>query len=353
MYALNDYNYELPEALIAQKPAGRRDQSRLMVLARDSGIVTHQAFDDFCKFLQADDILVINNTEVIPGRLIGRKQSGGRAEVLILDYAGGRQALAGTGAFVCDCLVNASKRPKIGSTIVFDQGLSATVIDFKAGVYAIRFACEDDFEAHMYRIGRIPLPPYIKRSDNGGREDDRIAYQTIYASRKGAIAAPTAGLHFTPELMEKIKSKGVDVVAITLHVGYGTFVPVRVDDVRDHVMHSERYFIPDRSARAINRARQEGRRIIAVGTTSVRTLEYAVDAHGQITPGWGNCDLFIYPGYQFKMVDAMLTNFHLPRSTLLMLVSAFAGRKNVLDAYAQAIENQYRFYSYGDAMYIE
>ena len=353
MYSLNDYNYDLPEGLIAQKPADRRDQSRLLVLNRASGAVTHRGFGDIYDFFNPTDLLVVNNTEVIPGRLLGRKETGGRAEVLILDYAGGRQALASSGVFTCNCLVNSSKRPKIGSTIVFDRGLSATVIAFNAGVYEIRFACEDDFEAHMYRIGRIPLPPYIKRTDNGRREDDRIAYQTIYASEKGAIAAPTAGLHFTSDLMTKIKAKGVDVVAITLHVGYGTFLPVRVDDVRDHEMHSERYFISDDAARKISRAKMQGRRVIAVGTTSVRTLEYAAGNNGAIAPGGGQCDLFIYPGYKFKMVDAMLTNFHLPQSTLLMLVSAFAGRENVLQAYGQAIEKGYRFYSYGDGMFIK
>jgi S-adenosylmethionine:tRNA ribosyltransferase-isomerase len=353
MYSLNDYNYDLPEALVAQKPADRRDQSRLLYLNRASGELAHHGFGDIYDFFHPTDLLVVNNTEVIPGRLLGRKETGGRAEVLILDYAGGRQSLASTGAFICNCLVNSSKRPKIGATILFDDGLSATVIAFNAGVYEIRFVCEDDFEAHMYRIGRIPLPPYIKRSDNGGREEDRIAYQTIYASQKGAIAAPTAGLHFTSDLMTKIKAKGVEVVPITLHVGYGTFLPVRVDDVRDHVMHSERYFISDDAARKISRAKMQGRRVIAVGTTSVRTLEYAAQDSGAIAPGGGQCDLFIYPGYKFKMVDAMLTNFHLPQSTLLMLVSAFAGRENVLQAYRQAIEKGYRFYSYGDGMFIE
>lgn len=352
MYSLNDYSYDLPEALIAQKPADRRDQSKLMFLNRATGDVAHHDFGDIYDFLRPTDLLVINNTEVIPGRLTGRKETGGKAEVLILDYTGGRQALARTGEFVCDCLVNASKRPKPGSAIIFDKGLSATVMDFKDGVYTIRFTCKDDFETHMYRIGRIPLPPYIKRTDDGISEDDRVAYQTVYASRKGAIAAPTAGLHFTPALIEKIKSKGIELVPVTLHVGYGTFVPVRVDDVRDHVMHSERYFISEDAARKISRAKTQGRRVIAVGTTSVRTLEYAAGDSGAVAPGAGQCDLFIYPGYKFKLVDAMLTNFHLPRSTLLMLVSAFAGRENILRAYARAIEKQYRFYSYGDAMFI-
>ena len=352
MYSLNDYSYNLPESLIAQKPADRRDRSKLLLLNRETGDVAHHDFGDITDFLRPNDLLVINNTEVIPGRLIGRKETGGRAEVLILDYAGGRQTLARTGEFVCSCLVNASKRPKPGSSIIFDGGLSARVMAFKDGVYEVRFVCEDDFETHMYRIGRIPLPPYIKREDNGTMEDDRAAYQTVYASRKGAIAAPTAGLHFTPALIDKIKSKGVELVPITLHVGYGTFLPVRVDDVRDHVMHSERYFISDDAAHKINRAKAEGRRIIAVGTTSVRTLEYVARDSGEIAPGAGQCDLFIYPGYKFKILDAMLTNFHLPCSTLLMLVSAFAGRENVLQAYRQAIEKQYRFYSYGDGMFI-
>lgn len=352
MYSLDDYSYNLPDDLIAQKPAGRRDQSKLLFLNRATGEVAHHDFGDIYDFFRPTDLLVINNTEVIPGRLTGRKETGGRAEVLILDYAGVRQSPAETGQFICSCLVNASKRPKPDSTIIFDRGLSATVIDFKDGVYKIRFACEGDFEAHMYRIGRIPLPPYIKRAENGVLENDRIAYQTVYASQKGAIAAPTAGLHFTPALIEKIKFKGVEFVPITLHVGYGTFVPVRVEDVRDHVMHSERYFISDDAAHKISRAKKQGRRVIAVGTTSVRTLEYAAEGSGKIAPGTGHCDLYIYPGFKFKLVDAMLTNFHLPRSTLLMLVSAFAGRENVLQAYRQAIKKRYRFYSYGDAMII-
>ncbi|MBW2012103.1 MAG: tRNA preQ1(34) S-adenosylmethionine ribosyltransferase-isomerase QueA, partial [Deltaproteobacteria bacterium] len=237
--------------------------------------------------------------------------------------------------------------------LLFDHGLRAEVMGFEDGVYTLRFLSTEDFETLLYRIGDMPLPPYIKRGE--GKEtpcDDRTSYQTIYASQKGAVAAPTAGLHFSGDLFDKLKSKGIRVAEITLHVGYGTFLPVRVSDIREHKMHSEFFSISGKTADLINHAKKEGRRIVAVGTTTVRTLEYASDTDGHIVAGTGNCDLFIYPGYQFKAVDAMITNFHLPKSTLLMLVSALAGRTGILNAYQEAIRNKYRFYSYGDAMLI-
>ncbi|MBW1821791.1 MAG: tRNA preQ1(34) S-adenosylmethionine ribosyltransferase-isomerase QueA, partial [Deltaproteobacteria bacterium] len=295
------------------------------------------------------DILIINNTEVIPGRLLGRKETGGKAEVLILDYAGGK---ADSGNFASECLINASKHTKAGTFIFFGNGLKGEVTGFFNGVYSLKFYCSGDFESLLYKMGKIPLPPYIKRNENDSSCNDKTAYQTVYAREKGAVAAPTAGLHFTKELIEKLKSRGVGIAAITLHVGYGTFLPVRSSDIRDHRIHSERFFIPESTAVIINRARKEGRRIIAVGTTCVRTLEFASDKNGTVSSGNGICNLFIYPGYKFKVVDAMITNFHLPESTLLMLVSAFAGRENVLGAYKCAIKNKYRFYSYGDAMLI-
>jgi len=349
MFSLNDYNYNLPEEFIAQKPVKERDKSKLLSLNRKTGELSHHEFSGIYKFLLPGDILVLNNTEVIPGRLLGRKETGGKAEVLILDYAGGK---ADSGKFTSECLINASKHTKTGTFIFFGNGLKAEVTGFFDGVYSLKFYCSSDFERLLYKMGKIPLPPYIKRNENDSPCNEKTAYQTVYACEKGAIAAPTAGLHFTKELIEKLKLRGVEIAAITLHVGYGTFLPVRSPDIRDHRIHSERFFIPEATAAIINRARKEGRRIIAVGTTCVRTLEFASDKNGTVSSGNSTCNLFIYPGYKFKVVDAMITNFHLPKSTLLMLVSAFTGRENILNAYKEAIKNKYRFYSYGDAMII-
>ncbi len=352
MFSLIDYNYNLPEKLIAQKPVEQRDRSRLLFLRRNAKNLSHHEFYDICDLLSPNDVLVINNTEVIPGRLFGKRDTGGKAEILILDYAFRSKKIKDGSAFVCDCLIKTSKHPKIGSLFFFDQGLKAMIIDCRNGIYTVEFSCNSNFETILYKIGKMPLPPYIKRNDNNTSCDDRKSYQTVYASQKGAIAAPTAGLHFSKQLLEKLKKSSVGIVAITLHVGYGTFLPVRVSDIRDHKIHSEQYFISEKSADLINRTKANGGRIVAVGTTCVRTLEYASDSNGNVSSGKGNCDLFIYPGYKFKVVDAMITNFHLPESTLLMLVSAFAGRKNVLNAYKEAINKEYRFYSYGDAMLI-
>ena len=230
--------------------------------------------------------------------------------------------------------------------------MKAEVVDWQDGIYTVKFSYKGDFENHLYKIGNMPLPPYIKRDMNDNVCNDRISYQTVFALQKGAVAAPTAGLHFSEKLLEKLAKKGVRIVAITLHVGYGTFLPVRVSDIRGHKIHSERYFISKETADVINRAKTKGSRIVAVGTTCVRTLEYASDNNGNVIYGSGNCDLFIYPGHRFKVIDAMITNFHLPKSTLLMLVSAFAGREKVLNAYQAAINKGYRFFSYGDAMII-
>ena len=353
MFSLSDYNYELPPDRIAQQPAIERDRSRLLIMSRQSGRCSHSIFKDLADWLSPDDVLVVNDTAVIPGRLQGRKDSGGKIEVLISDYAGGRQIECDAGSFVCQCLIKASKRPKPGSWFHFDQGLTAQVIESCNGTYTVKFHHHGDFDDLICRIGEVPLPPYIKRSRNQTNSTiDRAAYQTVYASEKGAIAAPTAGLHFTDGLLEKLKSKAVSIVPITLHIGYGTFSPVRESDIRDHKMHSERFVISKASAERINNARNAAKRIVAVGTTCVRTIEYAANDSGEIVPGSGSCDLFIYPGYRFKVVNAMVTNFHLPQSTLLMLVSAFAGRENILNAYAEAIKKNYRFYSFGDAMFI-
>lgn len=352
MYSINDYNYDLPEKLIAQKPAVQRDRSRLLFLSQKSGRLAHHEFREIGDLLAPSDILVVNNTEVVPGRLYGRKETGGKAEVLILDYARGCREGTDNGNFLYECLIKTSKRPKIGSSICFDQGLKAEVIDCQESIYTLKFSFSGDFESLLYRIGNVPLPPYIKRSRVEGDGRDRKAYQTVYASQKGAVAAPTAGLHFTKRLLEKVQEKGVRIVAITLHVSYGTFLPVRVADIRKHNIHSEWFHIPAETADVINRTKANGSRIVAVGTTCTRALEFAADDRGDVVRGSGNCDLFIYPGYRFKVVDAMITNFHLPKSTLLMLVCALAGRDKILNAYQEAIKRGYRFYSYGDAMLI-
>ena len=349
MYLLEDYNYNLPEALIAQNPVAQRDRSRLLFVDRKTRMLGHHRFFDVCDLLTPSDVLVVNNTAVIPARLVGQKETGGRAEVLVLGYPDGGKDRMDTGEFICRCMIKTSKRPKDGATLFFDQGLTAKIIDFKDGIYRVKFLYNGRFETLLDRIGRIPLPPYIKRSDS---KDDRTFYQTVYASQKGAVAAPTAGLHFSESLLEKLRKKGVKIVAITLHVSYGTFLPVRVSDIRDHRIHSEWYFIGKQTADVINREKAKGNRIVAVGTTCVRTLEYASNQSGVVAHGSGNCDLFIYPGYGFNVVDAMITNFHLPKSTLLMLVSSFAGRETVLKAYEAAIRERYRFFSYGDAMLI-
>lgn len=348
MYTLSDYDYHLPPQCIAHHPANQRDHSRLLCLDRGNGHIRHLIFNQLDQMLVPGDILVVNDTEVIPGRLYGHKSTGGKVEVLILDYQSGQ----GTAVRVHECLMRASKSPRPGTRITFNENLSATVLSTKGQLHQVEFHARGDFEEILYRLGSIPLPPYIHRDASSDDAEDRAAYQTVYACEKGAIAAPTAGLHFTPELMARLEGNGVSIVRITLHVGYGTFVPVRVDDIRRHRMHSERYTITPGTADTINKAKSAGGRIVAVGTTCVRTLEFASDESGEVAHGSGHCDLFIYPGYRFRTVDVMVTNFHLPKSTLLMLVSAFAGRRAILAAYDQAIDKGYRFYSYGDAMLI-
>jgi S-adenosylmethionine:tRNA ribosyltransferase-isomerase len=353
MYRLNDYNYNLPAELIAQQPVQQRDRSRLLGLERQSGRVSHAIFSDIGDNFAAGDVLVVNNTAVIPGRLAGHKETGGKVEVLISDFAGGQKSIEENGNFISRCLVKASKRPSPGTWLHFAEGLKAEVLAAGNGDFHLKFHSDGNFETLLDRIGQVPLPPYIKRNSELMSDcDDQASYQTVYASRKGAIAAPTAGLHFTSNLLTDLRAAGVQIVELTLHVGYGTFLPVRVTDIRRHQMHAESFSISDRTAETINAARADGKRVVTVGTTSVRTLEYAANSNGEIQAGSGSCDLFIYPGYRFKAVDAIITNFHLPCSTLLMLVSAFAGRQNVLNAYREAIRQCYRFYSYGDAMFI-
>lgn len=346
MFNLSDYYYDLPQELIAQKPITTRDASRLLSLDRKTGAIAHYSFSDIVNLLHPTDVLVINNTKVIPGRLFGKKDTGGKVEVLILNV-GYHQT--DQQYIIFECLVKSSKPPKPKSFLLFDENVTAQVLSRHDNIWTLKFSFPEDFETVLNRIGHIPLPPYIKRCET---DEDRSSYQTVYASQIGAIAAPTAGFHFTKNLIETLQSIGIKFVEITLHVGYGTFLPVRVTDIRNHQMHSEWFQISDESADQINRAKADHKRIVAVGTTSVRTLEYVAAPDGKISSGKGFCDLFIYPGYKFKIVDAMITNFHLPESTLLMLVSAFAGRENILTAYQHAIAHKYRFYSYGDAMYI-
>jgi len=352
MYSLDDYDYVLPEERIAQTPAPERDQARLMVMNRRAGAVRHHQFQDLPDLLTPRDLLVVNNTRVVPARLLGHKSTGGKVEVLILDYAGGLQRLSAEGAFTSACLIKASQKPKPGTRLYFGDDLSAEIMATRDDIHTLQFCSPHSFEAALERTGIVPLPPYIKRAAPAENPHDRHDYQTVYATEKGAVAAPTAGLHFTPQLMQALEARGIPVVALTLHVGHGTFLPVRVTDIRDHAMHAERFTVTPTVAATINRHKDRGGRIVAVGTTSVRTLEYAAGPDGRLQAMDGQNDLYIYPGYRFRVVDAMITNFHLPQSTLLMLVSAFAGREAILDAYQEAIHQHYRFFSYGDGMLI-
>ncbi len=355
MYNLSCYDYDLPEQQIAQVPCQGRSGSKLLHLDREKDVVSHHHFFDLAKLLEPGDLLVVNNTRVIPARLLGKKVTGGRVEVLIIDYANGVKNLGEKGFFQCDCLIKASKNPKPGAILNLGEGIKAEVMAVKQYISEVRFFGGEQFIEALKRSGQIPLPPYIKRSKEDAplAQTDRETYQTVYAETEGAVAAPTAGLHFTKALMSELEEKGVEFANITLHVGYGTFVPVRVEDIREHQIHSEFYCVSPKAAQKINQAKQEGRRVVAVGTTSVRTLEYLSDDEGCLSPGVGSCDLFIYPGYTFKCVDAMVTNFHLPKSTLLMLVSAFYKREKMIQAYETAIAQDYRFFSYGDAMLID
>ena len=337
----SDFYYDLPEELIAQTPLEKRDTSRLMVLDKKTGQVQHKHFYDIIDYLQEGDCLVINDTKVIPARLYGQKTgTGGAVEVLLLKDLGDSR---------WECIVYPGRRLKEGANITFGDGRLTATIDkvLETGNRIISFHYEGIFLEILEELGEMPLPHYIKE-----HLSDPDRYQTVYCREPGSAAAPTAGLHFTPELMERIREKGVVFAPVTLHVGLGTFRPVKEEEISDHVMHSEQYFITPQSAEIINQARQSGHRVIAVGTTSCRTLETVTDENHVTHPGEGNTDIFIYPGYTFKGLDALITNFHLPESTLVMLVSALAGRENILNAYRQAVEEKYRFFSFGDAMFI-
>lgn len=337
---LKDFTFDLPERLIAQEPLAERDSSRLMTLKRKGGLVAHASFRDLPGLLKAGDLLVLNDTKVIPTRLLGVKPTGGKVELLLVEK------LATGLEEKWKCLARPGKGLKPGAKVLFD-GVEGSFLGLDdEGLFLFRFSCPLDLE----KLGKVPLPPYIRRA---AIEADSVRYQTIYAGVEGAVAAPTAGLHFTEPVLDEIKARGVEVRSVTLHTGPGTFMPVRVERIEEHRMMRERYSIEKEVAEAVVRAKKEGRRVVAVGTTSTRALE-ACFRDGLSSPALeGSTDLFIYPGYSFRVVDALLTNFHLPESTLLMLVSAFAGRDLVLEAYGEAVKEGYRFFSYGDAMFIE
>ena len=338
---ISDFDYFLPEKQIAQVPADPRDSSRMMVLSPKTQTIEHRHFYQLDEYLTDGDVLIFNDTRVIPARLIGvRQPTGGKAEVFLL-----RQLERDR----WEVLVKPGKKMRVGSVIMFGHELSCEVLEHTDfGGRIVKFSYEGIFEEILDRLGTMPLPPYIHET-----LEDLERYQTIYSREKGSAAAPTAGLHFTESLMDRLRKKGVHLGFVTLHVGLGTFRPVQVDEIEDHVMHSEFYSIPTETADLIRMAKQEGRRVVAVGTTSIRTLESAAVDHGMIEAKQGWTNIFIYPGYQFKIVDAVITNFHLPKSTLIMLVSAFAGREFTLQAYRTAVEENYRFFSFGDAMLIQ
>ena len=358
---VSEFDYVLPEELIAQEPLAERQMSRMLRLSRAGGQVEDRCFRGFPELLRPDDLVVFNNTRVLPARLYGHR-SGSRAQPLSSQNSASRDFLKGRVEVLLtkqvsqdewECLVRPGRKISLGERLYFgeDGQLAAEVVGRGGfGERRIRFAPVPDFWAELERLGHVPLPPYISREDRFG---DRERYQTVYARERGSVAAPTAGLHFTPEILAQLSERGVETAEITLHVGLGTFQPVRVERVEEHKLHRESYSISREAAEKINRALDERRRVVGIGTTTVRALEYAARDSGRVRPGNGEADLFIYPGFQFRVVGALLTNFHLPKSTLLMLVSAFGGKENVLHAYRHAVEQRYRFYSYGDCMFVE
>ncbi len=336
----DDFDFNLDESRIAQHPIPHRDQSKLLVMNRISGEIEHRHFYDISNYLKPGDVLVVNDTKVIPARLFGhRKDKDETIEVLMLKRRTGD---------LWECLVRPGKKMKIGTQVLFGDQLSCVVKEIlEDGTRVVEFDYEGIFEERLDELGEMPLPPYIKEKL---KEKDR--YQTVYAKYDGSAAAPTAGLHFTPKLLESLKENGVIIEYVTLHVGLGTFRPVSVDDVKSHIMHSEYFNLPSATCKSINDAKKRGSRVIAVGTTTIRTLESAIRDKDILEPMSGETDIFIYPGFEFKVVDALITNFHLPKSTLLMLVSAFSSKEKILNAYDDAIKNDYRFFSFGDAMLI-
>jgi len=354
-FALQSYNYTLPAENIAQHPADARENSRLLILNRHSKQQKHGNFRDIIELFQAGDLLVVNNTKVFPARLHGKKESGGKVEVFLLAYPVENTSQDGTAKTAeVTCLIKSSKRPKPGSTLQLGPDLQARVLellpDGKVQI-ELHYKASQDLATILAAHGQVPLPPYISRKE-GTTEEDRKRYQTVYAKEPGAVAAPTAGLHFSKELLAAIHKKGVESTQITLHVGHGTFAPVRCEDIREHQIHEEYISVSQESADKINAVRKSGGKIWAVGTTTVRTIEFMADANSEVQAGNGWCNLYILPGYTFKTVDNLITNFHLPESSLLFLVSALYGREALMNTYQQAITEGYRFYSYGDAMVI-
>lgn len=337
---LKDFYYDLPERLIAQTPLAQRDSSKLLMLNKETGEVSHEVFHNIINYLNKGDCLVLNDSRVLPARLLGvREDTGSPMEFLLLSRKE---------QDVWEVIVRPGKRAKPGRRFVFGNELRAEVLDIvNDGNRLVRFEYDGLFENVLDRLGEMPLPPYITE-----KLQDRERYQTVYSKHEGSAAAPTAGLHFTKELLKKIEEKGVDIAYVTLHVGLGTFRPVKVDVIEEHKMHSEFYELDEENANKINKAKENGGKIISVGTTSTRTLETIADENGVLKPSSGWTDIFIYPPYKFKTVDKLITNFHLPESTLLMLVSSLAGKENIMNAYKIAIENEYRFFSFGDAMFI-
>lgn len=347
---INDFDYELPEELIAQKPADRRDASRLLVVHRNTGKTEHRHFYDILEYLKEGDCLVLNNSKVLPARLYGIKEgTGAKVEFLLIKRIEGDR---------WETMVRPGKRLKPGDSVMFSEEplLKADIIDYgNDGTRIVEFSYDGIFMERLEEIGSMPLPPYIERQSEN---EDRDRYQTVYCREEGSVAAPTAGLHFTEELLEKAKAKGVELAYVTLHVGIGTFRPVKCENIEDHSMHFEEYHIDEETADTINRAKAEGRRVISVGTTSTRTVESAAyfdEDKGcwQVRSGENSTGIFIYPGYEFRIIDSLITNFHLPKSTLLMLISALYDREKILEVYQEAIRERYRFFSYGDAMFIE
>lgn len=347
---ITDFDYNLPEELIAQKPADKRDESRLLVVHRDSGNLEHRHFYDILDYLKPGDLMVLNNSKVLPARMYGVKEgTGAKIEFLLIKRIEGDR---------WETMVKPGKRLKPGDSVLFCEKslLRARIVDYgKDGTRIVDFEYEGIFMERLEEVGSMPLPPYIERSSE---DEDKDRYQTVYCKDEGSVAAPTAGLHFTEELLEKAQAKGVELVYVTLHVGIGTFRPVKVENIEEHSMHFEEYHIDEASANAINKAKREGRRIISVGTTSTRTVESAAYYDEelkcmQVKAGTGSTGIFIYPGYEFKIIESLITNFHLPKSTLLMLISALYDREKILEVYEEAIKEGYRFFSYGDAMFIE